>query len=41
MYIDGVMYYTAEEVLGGASLFGIVVGFATIGIVLLMKEFFK
>ena len=41
MVIDDVMYYTAEEVLGGASLFGVTLAFAIIGVVLLLKEMFK
>ena len=41
MVIDGVMYYTAEEVIGGASLFGVTLAFGIIGVLLLLREIFK
>ena len=41
MVIDGVIYYTAEEALGGASLFSVILAFAIIGVLLLLREVLK
>ena len=41
MIIDGVMYYTAEEVFRGSLLLGILFAFAIIGVAYLIKNFFE
>ena len=41
MIIDGVMYYTAEEAFRVSLLLGILLAFAIIGVIALIKILFK
>ncbi len=40
MYIDGVMYYTAKEMASSCLLLSVILAFAIIGIVSIIKKFF-
>ena len=41
MVIDGVMYYTAKEIALTTFTLGLLIAFAIIGVLLLLREIFK